>query len=146
MSDWHGDSPNAYWGPSIHYNHYLNQFVMVLNHAIDRTWSQEGVYISFTPDLSEPTLWSDPDRLPIDPQLMAYPQIIGIEAGETDKLVGRWGRLFLHGYSYWLIDFQQSNNEGGDETMPPPPPRTNSPGRVDYPSRSMIGTRRNYRE
>jgi hypothetical protein len=138
-SDWHGASPDAYWGPSIHYNHYLNQFVMVFNHAIDRTWKQEGVYISFTPNLSEPTWWSDPDRLPIDPQLMAYPQIIGIEAGETDKLIGRWGRLFLHGHSYWLIDFQQSNNEGGDDLLPPPPPRTSAPGRVDYPSRSMIG-------
>lgn len=138
LADWHGDPPDALWGPSIHYNYYLNQYVMVMNHAIDRYWGQEGVYMSFTPDLSNPGWWSDPDRIPIDPEDMAYPQIIGINPGETDKFLGRWGRLFLHGTSYWLIDFQQSNNEGGGDELPSSPQRPTPLGEGDYPSRSNV--------
>ncbi|MGH9840882.1 MAG: hypothetical protein ACREEM_19075 [Blastocatellia bacterium] len=131
--DWHGTAPDAWWGPSIHFNTYLNQYVIVMNRAIDTYWLQEGIYISFNADIADPRAWSDPDRLPIDPQARAYPQIIGLEKGETDKLLGRYGRLFLLGVSNWLIEFRQSNDDNptDDDTLPFTPVR---PSRSKSPS------------
>jgi hypothetical protein len=121
-NDWHGVTPDAYWGPSVHFNTYLNQYVIVMNRAIDPFWMQEGVYIAFNPDIADPRGWSNPDRLPIDPQGRSYPQIIGLETGETDKQLGRYGRLFLLGVSNWLIDFGRLGNEPGDDDLLPPAP------------------------
>jgi hypothetical protein len=118
-SDWHGDAPDAFWGPAIHFNTQLGQYVMLLNRAIDSRWSQEGVYVSFNRNLDNPLGWSAPQRLPFDPLLQAYPQVIGTAPGETDKLAGRVARFFLLGQSIWEIvfDFQQ-------ETLPfTAPPR-----------------------
>src|SRR5262245_41527790 len=90
LIDWHRENANAFWGASIHFNTYLGTYVMLLNHAVDRNWSQEGVYISFNSDLEDPLGWSAPQRLPIYQQLGQplgwYPQVIGIDGGETDKL------------------------------------------------------------
>lgn len=121
--DWHSETPDAYWGPSIHFNTHLNEYIIVMNRAINPYWQQEGVYLTANDDLSNPKGWSAPDRLPIDPQMRAYPQIVGVEKGETDKLVGKWGRLYLLGESKYLIEFRQSNNEEEEEGLPPAPPR-----------------------
>lgn len=115
LNDWNAPDPDAYWGPSIHFNTYLNSYVILLNHAIDKYWNQEGVYISYNDDLSNPYGWLSPDRLPFDPQAMAYPQIVGIEKGGTDKLAGQTARLFLLGQSIWQITFRMDGDEGGDE-------------------------------
>lgn len=114
INDWHASAPDAYWGPSIHFNTYLNSYVIVLNRAIDKYWYQEGVYISYNGDLSNPNGWMSPDRLPIDAQGMAYPQIVGIEKGGTDKLAGQSARLFLLGQSFWQITFRQDGNDGDE--------------------------------
>lgn len=114
--DWRREDPDAFWGPSIHYNTYLNMFVIVMNHAVNKYWLQEGVYISYNFDLADPQGWSEPERLPLDPQAMAYPQIIGVEKGGTDKLAGRSARLFLLGQSKWEITFYRDgdNEDCGD--------------------------------
>lgn len=122
-NDWHSETPDAFWGPSIHFNTFLNQYVIVMNHAINPHWEQEGVYITYNDNVSNPSGWSTPDRLPIDPQLRAYPEIIGLAKGETDKLVGRYGRLFLLGVSNWLIEFRSSDAGAPEETLPPVPTR-----------------------
>lgn len=108
--DWRREDVDAYWGPSIHYNTYLDMFVILMNRAVNRYWLQEGVYISYNQDLSNPQGWSEPERLPLDPQALAYPQVLGVERGETDKLVGRSARLFLTGVSRWEITFYKDGD------------------------------------
>ena len=105
-TDWHSAEPDAYWGPSVHYNSYLDQYVMLLNHARDTRWDQEGVYISYNRDLADPHGWSTTERLPFEPEGRAYPQVIGLNNGETDKLAGRSPRLFVQGDSLWQLDFK----------------------------------------
>lgn len=132
LSDWHSATPDAFWGPSIHYNTYLNQYVIVMNHAIDPYWGQEGIYLSYNATLANPNGWSDPNRLPLDPQGRAYPQVVGWEKGETDKLCGRFGRLFLLGESNWLIEFHQDGNDNGgncDGCIGPAPTREERTGK-----------------
>src|SRR5574341_2329876 len=86
LIDWHRSNANAFWGPAVHYNTHLETHVMLLNRAVGRMWSQEGIYISFNKNLEDPLGWSAPERLPINQQLGWYPQVIGIEGVETDKL------------------------------------------------------------
>ena len=119
LIDWHRANANAYWGPAVHYNTHLETHVMLLNHAVDRMWSQEGIYISFNKNLDDPLGWSAPERLPIYQQLGWYPQVIGIEGGETDKVSGQVARLFISGRSFWEIVFHRTDNQ--EEVLPIPP-------------------------
>jgi hypothetical protein len=122
LIDWHSVNANAFWGPSVHFNTYLGAYVMLLNHAVDRYWSQEGVYISFNSDLEDPMGWSQPQRLPINQQLGFYPQVIGIDGGETDKLAGQVARLFISGHSDQEIVFHRTDgNEDDDLEIPSRP-------------------------
>ncbi len=65
---WHDedDAVDAFWGPSVHWNTYLMQYVMLLNRAKNENFDQEGIYVSFAPRLDDPRLWSsthaDPER------------------------------------------------------------------------------------
>lgn len=109
-ADWHRSRVDAFWGPSIHWNTYLNQWVILLNRAIDKDWGQEGIYVSFNPDLARPEGWSRPLRVMDAASLEKskwYPQVLGIDAArrETDKLAGRVARLFVAGLSKWEIVF-----------------------------------------
>ena len=143
--DYHRPDGAMFWGPAIHWNTYLQMYVMVLNHAIDTKLTEDGIYISYNPDLGDPTGWSKPqmilDRAGIlrattigklvDDMLLIprgvyygelrpapdgtviadtlssgwYPQVIGTEKGETDKLCGRTCRLFMTGMSRLQITF-----------------------------------------
>ncbi|MBL8189790.1 MAG: hypothetical protein JNK38_17385 [Acidobacteria bacterium] len=126
--DWHRSNANAYWGPSVHYNTHLESYVMLLNRASDRNWTQEGIYISFNNNLDEPHGWSVPERLPIFQNASWYPQVIGLGSGETDKIASQTARLFSSGLSYWEIVFHRTDNE----EPPPPtvPPRQPPRGRL----------------
>jgi hypothetical protein len=121
VKDWHSAAPDAFWGPSIHFNTSLNQYAIVMNRAVNTFWQQEGIYISFSADLADPQSWTNPDRLPVETNGWAYPQFIGIEKGETDKLAGRYARLFLLGISHWVVEFRQLGNEDPTEGDPLPP-------------------------
>lgn len=57
--------PNGsmFWGPSIHWNAYLNLYVMLLNHAVDPKLSSDGIYVSYNRDLGDPNGWSQPARI-----------------------------------------------------------------------------------
>jgi hypothetical protein len=122
VTDWHRENANAFWGPSVHYNTYLDTYVMLLNHAVDRYWSQEGIYISFNDDPEDPMGWSFPQRLPIYDRLGWYPQVIGTDGGETDKLAGQVARLFISGQSSREIVFHRTDgNEDEDLDTPPRP-------------------------
>lgn len=103
---WHdeGTSTNEFWGPSVHWNTYLQMYVMLLNRARDTNYNQEGVYISYSPRLDDPRIWSAP--LKIFNGGSWYPQVVGLEEGNgTDKIAGEWARFFMSGTSQYLIHF-----------------------------------------
>jgi hypothetical protein len=108
LINWHLENADAFWGPSIHWNSHLQQYVILLNRAKDYRWAQEGVYVTFNPDLANPNGWSQPrkilDGLRSD---QWYPVAIGLDQAkrETDKLAGRVARLFMRGESRWEILF-----------------------------------------
>lgn len=107
---WQYKDPDAFWGPSVHWNTFLKCYVMLLNHAQGQPgWSQEGVYVSFCSDLSHPETWTQPVKI-LDKSQMSgwyffYPQVMGLAPGETDRRVGQFARLFVGGISKWEIEF-----------------------------------------
>jgi len=119
--DYHRKEGTMFWGPAIHWNTYLNTYVMLLNHAVDTGLKGDGIYISFNPSLGDPAGWSLPTMILNRNQVQEamtganlsltkmengwYPQVIGTAKGETDKRVGRTGRLFMAGYSRREITF-----------------------------------------
>ncbi|HOJ61456.1 MAG TPA: hypothetical protein PK878_14335 [bacterium] len=105
FTDWHRKDADAFWGPSIHWNTFLEQYVILLNRAKDWKWSQEGIYITFNPDLSDPEGWSPPRKIMDGGKW--YPQVIGIDTRqkETDKQAGQTARFFMAGESRWEIVF-----------------------------------------
>jgi len=103
---WHDSDTavDAFWGPSVHWNTYLQQYVMLLNRSKDTNWAQEGIYISFAPRLDDPRLWTTPTKILNGG--MWYPQVIGIEDGSgTDKTAGELARLFMRGTSSQYLRF-----------------------------------------
>lgn len=105
-NSWHDDDTivDAFWGPSVHWNTYLQQYVMLLNRSKDTNWSQEGIYVSFNAQLGDPRGWSPPTKIMNGGSW--YPQVIGLEEGTgTDKVAGENARLFVHGASSYLIRF-----------------------------------------
>jgi hypothetical protein len=105
-NSWHDSDSvvDAFWGPSVHWNTYVQQYVMLLSRAKDASWSQEGIYVSYSPRLDDPRLWSPPVK--IMNAYSWYPQIVGTETGiGTDRLAGQRPRLFVHGVSQHLLQF-----------------------------------------
>lgn len=107
-TDWNRADADAFWGPSIHWNTHLRQYVVLLNRAKDGHWTQEGLYVTFNGDLSKPAGWSALRKIPVSQGDLAwYPQVVGLDKSrhETDKLAGRVARLFVRGQSRWNIIF-----------------------------------------
>jgi len=103
---WHdeGTTTDAFWGPSVHWNSYLQMYVMLLNRAKDTKYDQEGIYVSFSPRLDDPRLWSTPSKILNGGSW--YPEVIGLDQGiGTDKAAGEWARFFMAGTSQHLIHF-----------------------------------------
>ncbi len=99
-------SADVFWGPSIHWNTYLEQYVMLLNRAKDEQFGQDGIYVSFAPGLGDPGAWSPPARLLGGGGW--YPQVAGLETGAgSDRLAGRRARLFITGASSHVIEFER---------------------------------------
>jgi hypothetical protein len=104
---WHDGnrSTDAFWGPSIHWNTYLQQYVILLNRAKNAVFDTEGIYVSFSPVLHDPSQWSAPQRILKGGSW--YPQVIGIDAAGSDKIAGEWARFFLTGRSDYIIQFSR---------------------------------------
>ena len=103
---WHDadDKVDAYWGPAVHWNTALEQYVMLLNRAKDENYAQEGIYVSFAPTLVDPSQWSAPQKLLNGGKW--YPQVVGSTPGTgTDKIAGASARFFMSGRSDWMINF-----------------------------------------
>ena len=103
---WHdeGSTTNEFWGPSVHWNSYLEMYTMLLNRAKNTRYDQEGIYVSFSPSLDDPRLWSPPVKILNGGSW--YPQVISEDDGVgTDKVAGEWARFFMAGTSQYLIHF-----------------------------------------
>lgn len=103
---WHDsdDKVDAFWGPAVHWNSALEQYVMLLNRAKDEHYTQEGIYVSYAPRLDDPSLWSAPQKILNGGRW--YPQVIGSSIGTgTDKLAAASPRFFMSGKSEWVINF-----------------------------------------
>lgn len=108
--DWHRADADASWGPSIHWNSHLRQYVILLNRARDNDWTQEGIYVTFNGDLADPRTWTQPKKILGDLRKdQWYPQVIGLDhtKRETDKLAGNKARLFVRGQSLWEMVFKR---------------------------------------
>lgn len=106
-ADWYDPAaPDTFWGPSVHWNTAINQFVILMNRAIDPRWKQDGIYISFTKNLGDPNSWTEPVK--ILEETGWYPQVVG-DAGkcETEREAGSDLRVFIHGESKYTIRFER---------------------------------------
>lgn len=108
-SAWGNANTDSFWGPAVHYNHYLDKYVILMNRSCcSPGWPQEGIYLALASDLSDPSGYTVPVKLPLDNlpvQPAYYPQVIGLGEGETDTFAGRVARLYVKGESRWEIVF-----------------------------------------
>ena len=75
-----------------------------MNRARNESFDQDGIYISYSPTLSDPGSWSAPFKFLSGGGW--YPQIVGLEPGEgTDKRAGQRARFYLTGKSNFFIEF-----------------------------------------
>lgn len=103
---WHDadDRVDAFWGPSVHWNTALEQYVMLLNRSKDENYGQEGIYVSYSPALDNPASWTPPIKILNGGQW--YPQVAGSSPGTgTDKVAGASARFFMSGRSNLMINF-----------------------------------------
>ena len=115
---WVQADADAFWGPAIHWNTHLGFYVMLLNRTRYKPgWPQEGIYASFTKDLGDPKSWTEPKKILEGGSW--YPEVIGVDksAKETDKLLGKQARFYMHGTSkHEMIFFRK-----GEDTSNLPP-------------------------
>lgn len=105
---WHDGNAaaDAFWGPSVHWNQYLERYVMLLNRARDEHFNNEGIYVSYARSLDAPLAWSVPRKIMNDGGW--YPQVAGLEpVTGTDKQAGQRARFLVTGRSDHYIEFQR---------------------------------------
>ncbi|MCS7025362.1 MAG: hypothetical protein NZV14_11220 [Bryobacteraceae bacterium] len=107
---WERPDADSFWGPSVHWNTHLQKYVVLLNRACCQPrWPQEGIYISFNDDVSDPLGWQQPRRILAGNEIGYapgyYPQVLGTQYGETDTLASAVARLYIHGISNWELVF-----------------------------------------
>lgn len=103
---WHDASTeaDAFWGPSVHWNRYLERYVMLLNRARDEDFNNDGIYISYARTLRDPRQWTRPRKI-LD-RGGWYPQVAGLDPiTGTDREAGRRARFLLQGHSEYYLDF-----------------------------------------
>jgi hypothetical protein len=124
---WQRADTDSFWGPAVHWNTYLQQYVVLLNHACCGTnWPQEGIYAAFNADIAKPDQWTSPYRILQDQDIGFgpgyYPQVIGLGSGETDTIAGQTARLYIQGRSNWQIVFNALTREPAPAPEPVSPP------------------------
>lgn len=126
---WQREDTDSFWGPAVHWNTFLRQYVMLLNRSCCRShWPQEGIYITYSKSLADPASWQVTRRIMDGAEANGYyPQVVGQGPGESDSLAGETARLFVHGVSRWLITFLPGGAIGedpvpDDKRIPMPPP------------------------
>lgn len=97
---------DVFWGPSIHWNTYLERYVMLLSRAKDDRFGQDGIYVAYSTTLADPAAWSAPAKIFSGGEW--YPQVIGSEIGTgTDRTAGKRARFFMLGRSDRFIEFER---------------------------------------
>lgn len=124
---WQRKDADSFWGAAVHWNTKLSSYVTLLNRSCcDTGWPQEGIYVSFNPDIANANGWSKPRKIISDVGFNPYyyPLAIGLGPGETDTLVGETARFYLMGRSYWEITFHTADEPEPQPIIPdnPPPP------------------------
>ena len=124
---WENADTNSFWGPSIHWNTFLEQYVIFLNHACcEPNWPQEGIYVTFNADLRKPESWITPLRVLSKKQIPSgagyYPQVLGLNVGESDTIAGEVARFYVHGHSIWEAVFVKPGSEAPADPEPEPEP------------------------
>jgi hypothetical protein len=106
-TDWYDPQPDTFWGPSVHWNTAIEQYVILLNRAIDRRWKQEGIYLSLSPDLADPNNWTEPMKILGEGGW--YPQVVGLNYArrETEREASALARLYIHGDSKFTMRFSK---------------------------------------
>ena len=130
---WQRADTNSFWGPSVHWNTHLGIYVVLLNHACCMpNWPQEGIYVSFNADLSNPGGWTTPEVLLRDIGYAPgyYPQVLGTGPEDTDTVVGETARLYVQGLSKWQITFHKAE---AVEPVPEEPAEPQEPGPDEPP-------------
>jgi hypothetical protein len=120
---WMAADTDSFWGPSVHWNTYLETFVILMNRSCcSPGFPQSAIYASFTEDLSNPAAWSAPEVILEDTGW--YPQVLGLGPGTTDRTAGRVARLYVYGHSRWEIVFERPAppEELPDPDQEPPDP------------------------
>lgn len=106
---WMAADTDAFWGPSVHWNTYLQKWVVLLNHSCCTTgFPQEGIYASFGDHLSDPASWTAPKRILKD--IGWYPQVLGMGSDGTDSRAGRVAQLWIYGHTRWEIVFSKQDD------------------------------------
>jgi outer membrane protein assembly factor BamB len=104
---WSNPQADAFWGPSVHWNIFLEMHVVLVNHASDANWTQEGVYVFFARDLSKPDSFTSPRKIQAGGEW--YAQVVGDpDIRGTDSLAGKSARFFQHGTSQFRIVFDKA--------------------------------------
>jgi hypothetical protein len=104
---WSSAGTNSYWGPSIHWNTHLNEYVMLLNRSCcSPGFPRKGIYASFSSDISSPESWTAPRKILNDTGW--YPQVLGLGDSGTDRRAGRVAGLYIYGHSRWEIVFEKA--------------------------------------
>ncbi len=102
---WHDGEPNSFWGPALHFNTHLEQYVMLLNRSMNNGWNQEGIFVSFGASLDRPESFSEPVWLA--PDLGWYAEVIDDRELGTDRVAGERARFFVHGRSKYNVMFSR---------------------------------------
>lgn len=106
---WESEWTDAYWGPSIHYNRELEEYVVLLNRACcEPGWPPHEIAIAFSGDLANPKSWSEP--APLFDGGGWYPMVVGLDEGDTDKSAGARARLFVGSDSFWELTFRKGQD------------------------------------
>lgn len=114
VTDWFDPEYEGFWGPSMHYNTHVDEFVMLMNHtgpehAPNYYFEEEGIYIASVVGLDDPGDWPSTPVLLFDPSGPPrpgwYPNVIGDGIGETDKIAGQNPRLYLQANSRFRLEF-----------------------------------------
>lgn len=104
---WEHPDTDAFWGPALHWNTYLQQYVMLLNRACcEPGWPVGGIYVSYSQDLGDPESWSAPQLLLPAESSGWYPQVIGLGNDDSDKQAGQVARFFMGSDSLYEIVFE----------------------------------------
>ena len=101
---WQSANTNSFWGPSIHWNTFLNSFVILMNDSCCAPrYPQAGIYIAYNPDLAKVTGWTTPKKLVSS--TLWYPQVIGSGSNGSDHESGQAAPLYIGGKAQYQITF-----------------------------------------